>query len=486
MRTLSIRWRLSLFFALAVAGIVIGFGIVLILITRQQLLARTDAALREELREILLEAELHSTVADFQNAAQSRFYHHDIYDFVVAEETGSIIFVSAGLTPEHGARLARTDVTDSVTFATNDLSETSTIRLAHAMLDSRFGRLRVFSVTSLQPLLNELTTLQTVVAGLVPLSLLIAIAVGYLLAGRALAPVTAICETANAITIDSLDRRIEVSNPHDELGTLAETLNSLIARLDSAVSEIKRFTADASHELRTPLAALKLEADLALRAERSPQQYRASLKVVAEEADRLSRLADQLLNLSREDAGAAQLREDRVPLHAILSDLVDELQPRAFGKSIALHIARLQPCEVLGNDIRLRQVFLNLLENALKFTPARGTICVRCECRGDDVVCNVEDDGSGIAAEHLPFIFGRFYRADIGRNCESGGFGLGLSIAQRIVKAHGGTIIINSAVNAGTTVTVTLPGRMLPASLEQTDDACADSAEGVEFSEMIA
>ncbi len=205
----------------------------------------------------------------------------------------------------------------SVVFASNELSDSLTIRSAQAKFDSAFGTLRVFSVTSLRPLLNELRTLEVVAIGLIPVALLIAVAVGYLLAGRALAPVTAICETANAITIDNLDCRIEVPNPHDELGRLAETLNSLIARLDRAVGEIKRFTADASHEFRTPLAALKLEAELALRAERSPQQYRSSLSVIAEETNRLCRLADQLLNLSREDAGIAQPMEDRVPLHAV-------------------------------------------------------------------------------------------------------------------------------------------------------------------------
>lgn len=485
MKTLSIRWRLSLFFALAVAGIVVVFGIVLILITRQQLLARTDAALREELREILLEAELHQSVSDFQKAAQTRFYHHDIYDFVVVDENNSIVFVSAGLTPDLGVQLAQNEETKSIVFASNQLSETSTIRSAQSTFQSGFGSLRVFSVTSQQPLLDELRTLETVAVGLVPISLIIAVAVGYLIAGRALAPVTAICEIANAITIDSLDRRIEVPNPHDELGTLAETLNSLIARLDRAVSEIKRFTADASHELRTPLAALKLEAELALRNDRSPQQYRAALSVIAEETNRLCRLADQLLNLSREDAGMVQPMEDRVPLHAVLSDLVQQLQPRAFERSVSLKADRLQACEVLGNDVRLRQVFLNLVENALKFTTANGSVRVRCECQDDAVVCSVQDDGTGIAAEHLPLIFGRFYRADVARNCESGGVGLGLSIAQRIVKAHGGTIDVCSEVNAGTTVVVTLPGRMLPTSIENTDDSGAVST-AVELSEMTA
>ncbi|RLS35549.1 MAG: HAMP domain-containing protein [Planctomycetota bacterium] len=485
MSTLSIRWRLSLVFALAVAGIVIAFGIILILITRQQLLARTDAALREELRELLLEAALHQSVNDFQTAAQTRFYHHDIYDFAVVDQQDSIVFVSAGLTPERGLQLANDHGTKSAVFSTHQLSESSTVRSAQSELNSKFGNLRVFSVTSLQPLLTEMRTLQTVAACLVPVWLIIAVGVGYTIAGRALAPVTAICETANAITIDSLHRRIEVPNPHDELGTLAETLNSLIARLDRAVGEIKRFTADASHELRTPLAALKLEAELALRNERSPHQYRASLGVIVEETNRLCRLADQLLNLSREDAGVVQPMEDRVPLHAVLSDLIQQLQPRAFERSIKLTADRIYPCEVIGNDIRLRQVFLNLLENALKFTQANGSVRVQCECHEDMIVCGVQDTGTGIAAEHLPLIFGRFYRADMARNCESGGVGLGLSIAQRIVKAHGGTIDVCSEVNCGTSVVVTLPGRMIPSSAD-TDSGSAEILTAVQHSEMTA
>jgi len=141
-KMLSIRWRLSLFFAIAVAGIVVVFGIVLILITRQQLLSRTDAALREELREILLEVDLHQSVVDFQKAAQTRFYHHDIYDFVVVDDNASIVFVSAGLTTDQGVQLAQNEKSKSIVFASNQLSETSTIRSAQSTFQSGFGSLR--------------------------------------------------------------------------------------------------------------------------------------------------------------------------------------------------------------------------------------------------------------------------------------------------------------------------------------------------------
>ena len=457
MKTLSIRWKLSLWFAAAVAVILIVFGVVLILLTRQQLLNRTDAALREELREILLEAEIHNSSSDFQAAAQTRFYHHDIYDFVVVDDSDTIVFVSAGLSPQRGLELAKNPVTVMISYTTNTFAEGDAIRFVESTFQSKFGVLRVFAVTSLQPLLAELQTLEIVAAALLPMALALAVAVGYVLAGRAFAPVTSICEVANSITIDSLDRRIAVPNPHDELGGLAETLNSLIARLDQAVAEIKRFTADASHELRTPLAALKLEAELALRAERSPRQYQAALGVIVDEANRLCLLADQLLNLSREDAGIVDRLQERVPIHAIMSDLIQQLQPMAFSRSISLKADGPEECEVMGCDIRLRQVFLNLIENALKFTKPNGSVWVRCKCLNGTVVCSVQDTGPGIAAKHLPHIINRFYRADMSRSCEAGGAGLGLSITLCIVKAHGGKIEVQSEVATGTTVTVTLP-----------------------------
>ena len=457
MKTLSIRSKLSLYFAAAVLVILIVFGTVLILMTRQQLLNRTDTALREELREIVLEAELHQSVLDFQQAARSRFYHHDIYNFAVVDDNSSIVFIIAGLTEGRALTLAQSDDAETAVFATSTFPEGDAIRFAESRTASKFGPLRVFTVTSLQPLLTELRTLQTVAICLLPVGLVVAIVVGYTLAGRALAPVTSICEAANSITIDNLNRRIEVPNPHDEMGVLAETLNSLISRLDQAVGEIRRFTADASHELRTPLAALKLEAELALRTDRSPQQYQAALSVIVDETNRLCRLADQLLNLSREDAGIHQSVAECVPVHAILTDLIQHFQPFANHRLITLSADHLDECEVIGNDVRLRQVFLNLIENALKFTLPGGSVQIRCRRSNGMVICNVQDTGPGISAEHLPYVFNRFYRADMSRNCESGGAGLGLSIAQRIVKAHGGKIVVQSEVQSGTTLTVTLP-----------------------------
>ncbi|MCX7389027.1 MAG: HAMP domain-containing sensor histidine kinase [Planctomycetales bacterium] len=457
MKNLSIRWKLTLWYGFAVSVTLFAFGIILLILTRQQLLNRTDAALREELRELALEVEITPSEADFRLSTAKRFFHHDIYDFVVVHENGATVFLSSGLSDRDVAAILPDRSSSVIRHETRDVPESGPFRIAGLSCDSSFGRLTVCAVTSLKPLMGEMYVLQMVTAILLPLAVASALAGGYFLASRVLAPVNAIVEMANSVTIDSLNCRVEVHNPRDEIGRLAATLNSLIERLELAVHEIKRFTADASHEIRTPLAALRMEAELALRAGRSPEQYKFALRVVVDEATRLGRLADQLLSLSRHDAGIVECVRASVHLDAILQDVVEQLQPMASHHGVLLKAARIQPCQVHGDDVGLRQVVYNVVENALKFTNNGGTVVIQCTTRQGTVVCEVVDTGVGITDEHLPHIFNRFYRVDSSRHSESGGAGLGLSIARTIVLAHGGTIEICSRPNTGTTVSICLP-----------------------------
>ncbi|MEJ7592809.1 MAG: HAMP domain-containing sensor histidine kinase [Planctomycetaceae bacterium] len=457
MKHFSIRWKLTLWYGIAVSGTLFAFGIILLILTRQQLLNRTDAALREELRELALEVEITRSEADFRLSANKRFFHHDIYDFAVVDGNGDTIFRSSGLSDRSVAIMLPDNFSSEIRYETRDASELAPFRIAGLSCESAFGRLTVVAVTSLKPLMGEMYALQMVMAILLPLAVASALVGGYFLADRALAPVNAIVEMANAVTIDSLNRRVEVPNPRDEIGRLAATLNSLIERLELAVQEIKRFTADASHEIRTPLAALRMEAELALRADRSPEQYKSALQVVVDEATRLGRLADQLLSLSRYDAGMIECVRAPVQLDAILQDVVEQLQPVANDHRVLLKAVRTQPCQVNGDDVGLRQVVYNVIENALKYTNSGGTVLIQCTTRQETVVCEVVDTGVGISDEHLPHIFNRFYRIDSSRHSENGGAGLGLSIARTIVLAHGGTIEICSRPHAGTVVSICLP-----------------------------
>ncbi len=303
---------------------------------------------------------------------------------------------------------------------------------------------------------SDLQALQWVMTGLLPICVLLALAVGHFLAGRALAPVQHVVDVANAIDITCLDRRINIANPHDEIGRLSHALNSLIIRLEQAVSEIRRFTADASHEIRTPLAVLRAEAEMTLRSSRTPEEYARALTVIVDEAARLGRLADQLLHLSRYDAGITHCAQEPVPLDALLQDVNEQLQPLAADRQVALNCELNACCEVLGDDIRLSQVFFNVVENAIKYAPG-GKVAVRLRLMGQWAVVDVEDTGEGIPDPALPHVFERFYRVDSSRQRESGGAGLGLSIARAAVLAHQGTIEIRSQVGVGTIVTVRLP-----------------------------
>jgi len=368
-----------------------------------------------------------------------------------------VMFASAGIHPEDYPAIIALPLNAAISLETLTTSQGETLRAISSPVTCPFGPLRILACTSLRPMLSEIRTLETVALVLLPTAFLAATTVGYVLAGRALAPVTAICDVANSVTIDHLDRRISVVNPHDELGVLAETVNGLIRRLQQAVSEIQRFTADASHEIRTPLAALKLEAELALRTDRSPEEYRAALQVIDAEAGQLCRLADQLMTLSREDAGVVHRPLNCLAVNEVLEDVLQQLQPIASSRNITLQTQFSGGCETFGDEVRLRQVFFNLLENALKFTAPGGQVRVSCMSTGTHIYCAIHDTGSGIPERHLPHIFRRFYRADPARSSELGGTGLGLAIALRIIEAHNGTINVRSQINVGTEFTVTLP-----------------------------
>lgn len=458
MTHLSIRWRLTLWYAAALGVILTGFCLILLFLTRQQLLARTDAALREELRELALEVQLAKSPEEFDVHLRARFYQHDIYDFLVSNEHATVLFASSGLTAAQVNSLIPQDLTDSWQFATQQLIKNDFYRVARTAIDGPEGRVVVQAVTPMKPLYDEMQTLQLLMIVLLPLGITFALLGGYFLAARALAPVEQIVQVAAAITISGLDRRIEVTNPHDELGRLATTLNSLIARLERAVDEIQRFTADASHELRTPLAVLRSEAESALRKRRTPEEYEQTLSIVVDEATRLGCLADQLLTLSRHDAGVTECRRESVRVEALLLDVVEQLRPLAEARGVTLEFSTIESCEMVGDDIRLSQAFFNVVDNAIKYTAQDGSVDVQCRVKDWSAVIVVRDTGLGIPSEHLGRVFDRFYRVDSSRHSLTGGAGLGLAISRAAIMSHQGEITLQSEFGVGTTVTIRLSG----------------------------
>lgn len=291
------------------------------------------------------------------------------------------------------------------------------------------------------------------VSGLAVLAL--GVGISWWLATRALRPVNEISAAATRISAGNLSERINVANTDNELGQLADTLNSTFARLEGAFAQQKQFTADASHELRTPLAVLISEAQTTLARERTAAEYRTTVEGCLESAQQMRKLTESLLQLARLDAGREVLRPEKFDLAVTVLKCVDRLQPLAKEKCITIKTSW-SAAEAVGDADRLAQVVTNLLCNAIEYNRPGGEVCVNLESRPGGVELTMTDNGRGIPAEELPRVFERFYRADKSRSTH--GNGLGLAISKAIVEAHGGTIHVTSEADVGTVFTVRLPG----------------------------
>jgi heavy metal sensor kinase len=279
---------------------------------------------------------------------------------------------------------------------------------------------------------------------------------GFFLASRVLKPVERIRKTAEEIGESDLSRRIEV-NSEDELGRLASTLNQMIGRLEAAFSRQRQFTADASHELRTPLAIVQAESTLILRKKRTQEDYRKSLELISQEAGHMSTIVGKLLYLARIDAGKDQVNFERINLKELLGELSSDIEVLAREKGIEFKLVPLEDLTIEGDRVKLEQLFLNLIENAIRYTPSGGNISASMVREGKSAVVAIKDTGIGISKEHIPHLFERFYRVDKARSRAEGGAGLGLAICKHIVQVHNGKIEVESQVDKGSTFSVSLP-----------------------------
>jgi heavy metal sensor kinase len=311
--------------------------------------------------------------------------------------------------------------------------------------------------TSLQPTDRMLRRLLTGLYIASPLALLVSLVGGWFLAGRALRPVHAITQAARRITAGDWSQRIQTPHSNDEIGQLASTFNDMIGRLEVSFKQIRQFSADASHELRTPLTITKGETELALRRPRQAEDYRVVLESNLEEIDRMSRIVDELLFLSRADLGEIKLK--MVPVQ--LDDLIREIHQQAavLGKErqVQTVITRVEPVVVEGDDLRLRELLLNLVDNAVKYSREGQTVELALSLAGNQAKLIVQDYGIGIAPENHTRVFDRFYRTDEARAHGAKGTGLGLAICKWIVDVHHGTIELQSTVDGGSCFTVFLP-----------------------------
>lgn len=303
----------------------------------------------------------------------------------------------------------------------------------------------------------EDTLQRLLVTLLVSIPILVAVAgfSGYFLAARALTPIDKITSTARKISAEDLSARLDVPATNDEVGRLTETLNDMLARLDDSFQRERQFTNDASHELRTPLTAMQAILGVVREKRRSPAEYEQALDDISEETDRLRTLVENLLRLARGDKSKSNAFEP-VNLSTLLEDVTDSMRPLAEAKSLVLHCDTTADLTTLGDSDELIRLFVNLLDNAIKYTE-RGEIRVTAHQTDKNIEIRVSDTGIGIAPEHLPHIFDRFYRVDASRSRAQRGTGLGLAIAKEIVNAHKGTIEIQSGKGKGSTFIILFP-----------------------------
>jgi len=344
-----------------------------------------------------------------------------------------------------------------VSFLTTNL-DSQQYRIAQKSIWIDGQLFHVSAAVPTEPFDQALDRFRLIEKRFLPLLVVLASILGYWLSGRALAPVNRIIRSAEQIGLQNLSRRLEVPKAADELRRLTVTLNAMLERIESSVKRIRQFTANASHDLRTPLSLIRTHAELALRRTRTELEYRESLTRILSVSEETTQLIEALLTLARTDAGAAHLRFTQLDLTPLLQKVSRQVSLLAHSKDLSFSSDLTdEHLFVAGDSAALESLILAILDNAVKYTPAGGSVCFRSSGAPREVVIEVEDTGVGIAVEDLPRVFDRFFRADQVRSREVPGSGLGLSIAHWIADTHKGRIEVESAIGSGSLFRIALP-----------------------------
>jgi heavy metal sensor kinase len=361
------------------------------------------------------------------------------------------------VTPAAALFAAARSSADPVMTTIDDGGSEGGIRAALWRIEERGHEFYILMAQSRAEVVGNLRAIRRYLYLCLPLMLIVAGLAGLLLADRSLAPIAAISAQAEHLTAENLHQRLPVSNPRDELGRLATIFNELLGRLNRTFDGMREFMADASHELRTPLAIIRGESEVALSQDRPASEYRESLLIIHDEARYLSRIVDDLMALARFDAGQQSLRREEIYFNDLVEECVRQAQVLARAREMTLVFERREDLPFSGDEGLLRRMILNLLDNAIKYTPAGGTIDVRLERVDGQIRLIVTDTGIGIPVEAVAFIFERFYRLEKSRTRTEGGSGLGLPIVKWVAEAHRGRVEVESTLGEGSAFTVILP-----------------------------
>jgi two-component system OmpR family sensor kinase len=311
----------------------------------------------------------------------------------------------------------------------------------------------------LDPMDEELAFLRGILAYVMPVALVLAAIGGSFLARRSLAPVVAMADRARRIGVENLSERLPVANPRDELGHLAETFNELLGRLEASLLQQRRFMADASHELRTPVTTTRTAAAVALQQQhRDETDYRDTLKIVEEQAARLSRVVDDLFTLARADSGSYPVRSTPMYLDEVVDEVVRAARVVAATRNVAVESTVVPSAAFTGDEELIRRMIVNLVDNAVRHTPAGSSVRVELDETDSGFAIAVKDQGAGVPVEIRSQIFERFFRGDMSRSLVSqDGAGLGLALARWIARAHGGDVVLARSSPSGSTFVISLP-----------------------------
>ena len=455
----SIRLRLTLWYAAALTIIVVAFSAAVYLLVRRSLTGQAEAQLERDL------SVLRRVIADDLHDLHELDEHGSIMYFRI-RGTAGVLFETADWKRAHLAGAAA-DGQPGVTRHWHSPSDHTFFLRSDAVTAPPQGQehlpgmrpgeqLDVTVATDAELAEQSLHTLLLALVLGVPCAALAAIVGGYFLAGRVLSPVGAMAKKAAQITADNLGERLPVENSDDELGRLATVFNETLARIEDAFGRLRRFTSDASHQLRTPLAAIRSVGEVALREQGAPGNHREVIGSILEEVDRLTRLVDGLLVLTRGDLPKPYVQRESLNLTTVTAEVVELLRALAEEKAQDLSFEAGAAVPITAERATLRQALLNLLDNAIKYTPPAGRITVRVG-RSAEGLPSVEitDSGPGIPAEDQKRIFDRFYRAP--RSVETRGTGLGLAIARWAAELNGGRIDLESTPGAGSIFRLVLP-----------------------------
>ena len=457
MRTNSLHFRMMLLFC-SVVGVLLAVSYLIFL----ALLAR---AIPAQLNRQLLET-ARPIIADFASEPNARDIERlDIPGqfFEVLDDSGQVLQRSKNLANPIDLKGLKLGDSHPV-FGTGSVGNSQSVRVALIPFAHAAGR-RLLAIGIPTFGTNRLLdTFGRVALLLFPLSLLLTAAISAFYVGRSLKPVKALTRHAELMAKRVTDSRefwapLPIASPDDELGRLAETFNRLMQSVDSAVHQLRQFVTDASHELRTPLAVLHGETELILSKPRTAEEYRKTLAAIDDELKKLTRIVEGLFTLSMADAGQLRLESEPVYVNEILEETCALVAPRASAKNISIVRDLNGEVAYVGDEAFLHELFLIFLDNAIKYSPPNTRVRVTLTQSDDKIQICFEDQGVGIAREHLPLIFERFYRAARPGNGELHSGGLGLAIAQAIVRAQGGSITCESTPGAGSTFTILLPPR---------------------------